>query len=261
MDVKSEGRSATGLARKRDGTNAHFPMNASPPLSTVHSDSEREERVLAFTKGASDVLLPRCTRELVGDEWRPLTGYRAAEIRRANEQIAREVLRALAEALRAIPSKEFDPEAVDESIEDDRVVLGGELETMDDAQLDDTVRHVSVYARVDPEHKLRIVESSQRVGATVAMTGDSVNDVPALERADIGVATGINGTDVSKEAADMVLADDIYATIVAAVEVGRAIYANIRKFLRYLLSCNINARSDSRSAFTGMFTNRWLWAA
>ncbi|HKV11819.1 MAG TPA: cation-translocating P-type ATPase [Thermoanaerobaculia bacterium] len=260
-------------------------------MSTVHRDHESEDRLIVFTKGAPDVLLARCTHEIVGDGKRPLSPERREEILRTNEELAGQALRTLGVAAHWLPDEfgevderveqdlvfagligMIDPprsEAADAVArargagirpilitgdhprtaaviarelgitEDERVVTGAELEKMTGDALARTVAEVSVYARVNPEHKLRLVDALKEKGATVAMTGDGVNDAPALKAADIGVAMGITGTDVSKEAADIVLADDNFATIVAAVEEGRGIFANIRKFLRFLLSSNI----------------------
>jgi Ca2+-transporting ATPase len=263
-------------------------------MSTVHTDAQRDDHVLVFAKGAPDVLLGRCSAELVGAETRPLDDVRRSAILEANEELAGQALRTLGVAYRSLPRDAFAREEIDQRIEQDlvfaglvgmmdpprdeareavgraraagiralmitgdhprtagviatdlgitdvdRAVTGAELEGMSDQALARTVKEVSVYARVDPAHKLRIVRALQQQGAVVAMTGDGVNDAPALKTADIGVAMGITGTDVSKSAADMILADDNFATIVAAVEEGRTIFSNIRKFLRYLLSSNI----------------------
>ena len=123
--------------------------------------------------------------------------------------------------------------------EPSEVITGDELDRLNDKELEKNIDNFKIFARVTPKHKLRIVKAFKHKNEIVAMTGDGVNDAPAIKEADIGIAMGISGTDVTKEASAMILLDDNFATIVAAVEEGRVIYANIRKFIRYLLSCNL----------------------
>jgi P-type Ca2+ transporter type 2C len=265
-------------------------------MSTLHRDKERGDKQTVFTKGAPDVLLARCSSELVGETPVPLTPERRAEIGNTNLALADQALRTLGVAIRRLTEDVPVAEGseVESSVEQDlifagligmidppraeaaeavarakragirpimitgdhprtaaviarelgisgdgRTMTGADLDRQDDDALARTVADVSVYARVNPDHKLRIVKALQRHRAIVAMTGDGVNDAPALKTADIGVAMGVMGTDVAREAADIVLADDNFASIVAAVDEGRAIFANIRTFLRYLLSSNI----------------------
>ncbi len=135
----------------------------------------------------------------------------------------------------AVGMTEGDPGGTGEG----EVITGSELERMSDGELGERIGRVSVFARVSPAQKLRLVRLLKKRGQVVAMTGDGVNDAPAIKEADIGVAMGRSGTDVAREAAQLVLTDDDFATVVAAVEEGRGIYDNVRKFIRYLLSCNV----------------------
>jgi len=263
-------------------------------MTTVHSDADRQKSLRVFTKGAPDILLGRCTHELVGTETRALDAARRGTILSTNEALAHEALRTLGVAFRTLSAGALESTEIDSGLEQDLVfagligmidppreearmavmraraagirpvmitgdhpataaviarelgiaededaLTGAELEKMPEEALRQAARKTSVYARVNPDHKLRIVRALQQDGSIVAMTGDGVNDAPALKTADIGVAMGITGTDVSRQAADIVLTDDNFASIVSAVEEGRAIFANIRKFLRYLLSSNI----------------------
>ena len=240
-------------------------------MSTLH---DTDEGPTLYTKGAMDVLLARSTRLLTSHGPVPLTPELRAQIEQVNRQQSESGLRVLAFALRPLPSarlltleEETDytfvglismidpprPESVHKTTataiakqigifgEGDQALDGVELEGMSDTALDEVLPKTAVYARVSPEHKIRIVSAWQRRGCVVAMTGDGVNDAPALKKADVGVAMGITGTEVSKDAAAMILADDNFATIVKAVLNGRSVYANIRSAVQFLLSGNMAA--------------------
>jgi potassium/sodium efflux P-type ATPase len=263
-------------------------------MSSLH---QQNGRVIAYVKGAPREVLSLCTsqRSLQGVE-RPLDEGVREEIMARNDAMAKQGLRVLAMADRALPDvlKKYtsdsvevdliflglvgmmDPprpevvaavqkardagvniimvtgdygltaEAIAESIgitggAQARIITGAELEKMDDGQLKEAleIKQPLIFARVAPEHKMRVVAGLQELGQVVAVTGDGVNDAPALKRADIGIAMGITGTDVSREAAVMILLDDSFASIVHAIELGRSVYANIKKFILYMFSHNM----------------------
>lgn len=265
--------------------------------------NKNESGIFSFTKGALDVILPRCAYQMKNGEIKQLDKEQISEILNTGEQVAARgsrIMAAASKTLNEVPahpdqetlendlvflgfaaiSDPLRPEAAaavkkckEAGIEvimitgdhkltaaaigsdlgivnnDNAVCIGSDLEKLTNQSLADNVANCNVFARVSPEHKVRIVTALQENGHIVAMTGDGVNDAPSLKRADVGVAMGITGTDVSREASDIILTDDNFATIVAAVEEGRIIYDNIRKFVRYTIATNMG---EVMTMFIGM---------
>lgn len=271
---------------------AEIPFDAAHKfMATFHRD---QSVVHVYVKGAPDVLLSRCERELSMDGERPFGALERAEIDHAYKALAAQGLRGLLIASTSIPAAKFDerselhefvsgltfvgliglmdpprPEVKDAIAQckvagirvkmitgdhkdtartiakelgiEGEAITGLEIESVDALDLAERIEHIGVFARVAPEHKVKIVRALKTKGHVVAMTGDGVNDAPALKASDIGVAMGMSGTAVSKEAASMVLTDDNFATIVKAIRQGRTLYDNIIKFLRFQLSTTVGA--------------------
>jgi len=258
-------------------------------MTTIHRE---KKGVHAYSKGAPEVILKKCSHIWKNGRRVKFTKGRAEEVLKATQDYAQDALRVLAIAYKELPSgwKKLSEEKIENGLtlvglvgmidpprpevkdaikicnqagirtvmitgdhgetakaiakeleltgKNAQVLSGMEVDDLLDPQLREKVKEVSVFARVSPEHKVRILQALKANGEIVAMTGDGVNDAPALKNADIGIAMGIKGTDVAKEAADMVLEDDNFATIVKAVEQGRGIFDNIKKFVTYLLTSN-----------------------
>ena len=278
------------------GKNKNILYQEMPRINEIPFDSNRKmmttihklgNKYRIITKGAPDVLLERCSKEIENNMFSKI------RIQNQNLEMAKKALRVIAIAYKdvdVLPNRidtstiendltfvgllgMIDPprEGVKEAVKtckkagiktvmitgdhiatataiarelnilgkDDKAMTGQELEKMSQKQLEEKIKDYSVFARVTPEHKVRIVKAWQKRGAVVAMTGDGVNDSPALKNADIGIAMGKSGTDVAKNAADMILADDNFVTIVEAVKQGRNIYANIKKAIHFLIATNI----------------------
>ena len=263
---------------------AEIPFTSeSKRMTTLH---RANGSVVAYAKGAPEILLPSCTRQLADEGEVSFDDAAREQVLETARRLAADALRVLAVARRSHATVEnaeqsltfvgllgmIDPprpeaaeavatcrragiepvmitgdhpltaEAIAREVgilTDGRTVTGADVEAMDDARLEREVESIQVYARVSPLHKLRVVTALQKNGHSVAMTGDGVNDAPALKKADIGVAMGITGTDVAKEASSMTLTDDNFASIVSAIEAGRGVFANIRKYLMYLLAANL----------------------